>query len=261
MMNFTIKFYNFFINFNLFIALCSLFMYALMAMKADQNIYLTNGLLVFLMTFLGYHFLRYISYLRGSISRESYHYQLIKNHYKKMMTLYSLVGLWILYLLTLVRSFNFSYFVIAIILFMLYEQVFTTRFSLRRIPFLKNFIIASTWSLIITGMQESPLLITFLDTFLFIFILCLPFDFKDLTQDKSHHLITFANKLHHFEYIIIGLFWIYSLIFTLQKELVFFMVSTILFTIAAFKLKKISHQAFYLIFDGLILMRFLLYLL
>ncbi len=154
MIKIVIKFYKLFVSFNFFISICALCLFWHISLIHQQNINFFNSALVCLLTFVGYFFLRFISYKRGTIPQYSFFYLVINNNLRSMIAIYSILCFIILYLISKLEVSQFTSLMLANIIFILYEQTFSTKYNLRSIPYMKNVFIAFTWSLVLNGLQE-----------------------------------------------------------------------------------------------------------
>ena len=154
-----------------------------------------------------------------------------------------------------------QYIVLFIILLLggLYEKILFKSFALRELPYTKAIIIALTWSLTCTGLIEHPSTTAFIDCFLFIIFLSIPFDIKDIKQDTLDGIKTFATYsvsktklICAIGYTLLSVFWIYK-----ENDL-FYMISLPLYLIFLKKGFK-TEASYYMSFDSLIILRALIY--
>lgn len=91
---------------------------------------------------------------------------------------------------------NFSHLFI-IVLF--YEKIFLNEKELRKIPYVKPFIISYVWACVCTAPQiflslKNPNYLIWPECFLFILGLTIPFDIRDIEADNIDGVKTFATK-------------------------------------------------------------------
>lgn len=91
---------------------------------------------------------------------------------------------------------NFSHLFI-IVLF--YEKIFLDEKELRKIPYIKPFLISYIWACACSAPQvflnkSDPNLFIFLESFLFILALTIPFDIRDIENDNFDGLKTLATR-------------------------------------------------------------------
>ena len=253
------RFFKFIIDENIFISLCATSLFLFYHLKAEHNFSLFSPPFVFLSTFLGYHGLRIIAYLRKDLE----HAPATIHFYKKnkifhLSTL--LIGAIISTLCLInIEKPNFLPVIIACFFLLLYESFFTKKWSLRKLSFAKPFIIALVWSLFICGLEEIPKVLIWIDCFVFILLLSIPFDLKDIESDRDQKIKTFANEWKMTPVILSGGFICFSIYLVQINELFFASFACPLYIFAVNYYKKLPSLAFYLIFDGLIIFRFLFY--
>lgn len=254
------RFFNFLVDENIFISLCATSLFLFYHLKTEHNFSLYSPPFVFLCTFLGYHSLRLIAYYRKDLKHAPATINFYQRHKLFHLSTLSFGSLICIFCLVNIEKPSFIPVIIASFFFMLYESFFTTKWSLRKLPFTKPFIIALVWSLFICGLEEIPSLATWIDCFIFILLLSIPFDLKDIKSDKGQNIKTFANECKLTPISLIVIFTCFSVYLSLSKEIVFVSIAVPIYGLAVGFYKRLPVMAFYLIFDGLIILRFLLYL-
>lgn len=254
-----IKFFDFLINSNLFISLCSTSLFLFYTLKSNQNFYITTMFLVFGATFLGYHMLRFVPLIKGFYVEGE-----IKSFYKKnslsciILAILSLI--FVIFGIAKLDDFNILLLMCGATLLILYEKIIFHDFELRKIPYIKPFIIAAVWTIIATCLNSEIDKYDILDCYIFILLLSIPFDIKDLKADKSQNLITFPMLLKEkLNILLIFCYLIFASInffYTLES---FILVSFVIYAFLIHYSKKYK-RLYYLGFDGLIIARFLVYL-
>jgi 4-hydroxybenzoate polyprenyltransferase len=156
--------------------------------------------------------------------------------------------------------YSFTILGISFTLVLIYENIFFSSFNLRKSPYGKPFVISLVWTLVGTSFNGTPDLVDFLDCYIFIFLLCIPFDLKDLESDKNQGIKTLPLLFKEKTPLLLGVFFtLYSSVFYQFTGEFFFIFAPIIFSILI-SLKKRSSFIFHLGFDGIIIMRFLFYL-
>ncbi|MFT6630130.1 MAG: hypothetical protein ACJAS4_000064 [Bacteriovoracaceae bacterium] len=254
-----IKFFNYLIYSNIFISLCACALYFLFELKGNYNFTISSVLLVFTGTYIGYHLLRYIPYKKGLFVENEF--ITFYETYPVSNSISFLLALITLTLTALDLSLhNFLILGICFLLVLSYEKVLFSKFDFRSVPYLKSFFISLVWTLVATCLNGLPEIIDFLDCYIFILLLCIPFDLKDLESDKAQGIRTLPTILKEkTPYIISALFILYSIYFYHLTSERFFIFAPFLFSIFIF-LKERRPFLFYLGLDGIIIIRLLFYL-
>jgi len=253
------KFFDFLVNSNVFISTCSFFLYLFYSLKSETNFFISTALLVFSGTFLCYHLLRFIPLKRGHFIEKSLN-DYYKNH--KLFNIQSvciaiplvLFGLWDL------AHFNLVLLMISGVIVILYEKILFQSFEIRKIPYIKPFVIAFVWTIVCTCLNEQFYIEDIIDCFVFILLLSIPFDIKDLKSDSSQNLLTIPILLKGRIYPLLAFFYfLYAGISYYIYAENFFLISAFLY-VALLNFSKKYERLYYLGFDGLIALRFLIYL-
>jgi 4-hydroxybenzoate polyprenyltransferase len=146
-------------------------------------------------------------------------------------------------------------------------------FTVRRFPFLKIFLLSYVWSaatvwipVIEAGVEyELAVLNLFIERFLFIFALAIPFDIRDIKPDSNNNLLTipsyFGIKKSKFLILIIIALFITLSFFHYGNDFIFYFraISTGLCLIIIVCLDDFVNDFFYMFFiDGIMVVNFLL---
>ena len=151
--------------------------------------------------------------------------------------------------------------------------IFKDGLRFRDFPFIKIFIIAITWTiltaLIPLRMHEESLfgihLFSWIEKFFFVFMVTLPFDFRDVEVDKKIGLKTLANTLSVNQYkkltLVVGLVgMICAFKYSLEIEniillLAFFCVYVVTIVLVVSSYRKRSEMYYSGIIEGTIILR------
>lgn len=139
-----------------------------------------------------------------------------------------------------------------------YVKIPFTSYSLRNIPYIKPVVIAVVWMLVCCATHNALPYIYWIDCFGFIFALCLAFDLKDHHEDKSKNLKTFAdmppplNKIFPLFCALIYAVFFYNYF----NQTIFCLIFMSAYTYTIYS--KQSKWKFYILLDGLIILRLLL---
>lgn len=97
--------------------------------------------------------------------------------------------------LTLEEFLNYAHLFV-IVLF--YEKVLTRKNELRKIPYIKPFLISYVWACMATlnsSFAHESFYLLMTESFLFILALTIPFDIRDTEHDQKQNLITLVHLL------------------------------------------------------------------
>lgn len=152
-----------------------------------------------------------------------------------------------------------------------YEKVLTKKNELRKIPFLKPFLISYVWACMATyysSYHSENFYLIMAESFIFILSLCIPFDIRDTEQDKKQGLITLVHILGQKKLkAICILLFILSLgilqhFIELKVSTVFSMIIMLAFYVfLIYKTKNDQHDYYFLYgIDSLIIFKLLLLL-
>lgn len=183
-MNLVKQLIKFYINSSLHIAVSVTSMCLVTEIIYKLNISLNFYLFVFFSSVLGYNFIKYFGITK-------FHYRSLTSRFKEIQLLSFLSLITIIFsFFQLKSSVKLSAVILCFITFT-YEIPFEKSPSLRKIKGLKVYIIALVWALTSVGLPllESSILfskenlITLFTRFLFVVVLMLPFEIRDLSYD------------------------------------------------------------------------------
>ena len=271
---------------NIFIAVCAvaqgLVTYQLLKVKPDLYVL---GLL-FSSTLALYNFSIVLSKPKNPENSKSARVRWIFSHYRLMITI-SIIAVFSIIPLSLFLSASSKIllFTLAVISVAYNLPLFTIhdkKFGLRNIPGIKLFLIASVWALscvlipILEMEDNKTITVTLNDTilliakrFLFIAAITVPFDIRDLYQDKFYELKTIPVLFgERWAWLIcqgfLGAYLVLLFLFTDQFDSNFFSLTlTIMLTgwlIFRSKWKK-NEYYYFLYLDGTMILQFLMLLL
>ncbi|MDP3469296.1 MAG: hypothetical protein Q8S11_13230 [Daejeonella sp.] len=271
---------------NIFIALCAvaqgLVTYQLLKVKADMYVL---GLL-FTSTLALYNFSIVLSKPKKPENSTSARVRWIFSHYRLMITI-SIISVFSIIPLSLFLSTSSKILLISLALISVFYNlpVFTfqdKKFGLRNIPGIKLFLIALVWALscvllpILEMENNRTITVTLNDTmlliakrFLFIAAITVPFDIRDLYQDRFYELKTIPVLFgERWAWLIcqglLGTYLILLFLFTDQFDSHFFgLTLTIILTgWLIFKSNWKKNEYYYFLYlDGTMILQFLMLLL
>lgn len=271
---------------NIFIALCAvaqgLVSYQLLGVQPD--IYVLG--LLFSSTLALYNFSVVLSKPKNPESSTSARVRWIFSHYRLMITIsiiavFSIIPL-SLFLSTSSKILLFTLAIISIGYSLPLFSIHDKKFGLRNIPGIKLFLIASVWALscvllpILEMEKNQTIAVTLNDTilliakrFLFIAAITVPFDIRDIYQDKFYDLKTIPVLFGEKWSLLIcqgflGAYLILLVLFTKQFDANFFGLSLtiILSGWLIFRSKWKKNEYYYLFFlDGTLILQYLMLLL
>ncbi len=254
------RFFDFLINSNLFISACALCLYLFYSIQMEVNFFISTPILVFALTYMAYHLLRFIPLQKGFVIDGN-----LKNFYQKHKWFFAISlpvkVVSILYGLYNLERLSLTLLIIAGILVLFYERIFIPRFELRSVPYLKSFVIGLVWAVIATSLNGEFNPALFIECFIFITLLAIPFDIKDLDFDTKNKIKTLPMLLGEKLTPILGiLYLVYALIVFYYTRELFLLISPLVYWGLLIQSKK-YERLYYLGFDGLILGRFIAYFL
>ncbi|MEE2670286.1 MAG: hypothetical protein VYA54_01150 [Bdellovibrionota bacterium] len=251
-----IRFSNFIVYSNSLIALCAPSLFLLYALKLGQNFAIITPIFLYGITFVAYNFMRIAPSIGGS------------NPSNSTQTFLRIPAY---HILTLVMTMIVSYFAlpeiehnivfaVSCVLAFLYEQRFL-KLGLRKVPLLKTFIVACVWANISCLLLEQWNWWNYLDCFIFIFLLTLAFDYRDMEQDGIDKVKTIPSIIpdHYFAPLLCFFYILYigTIAFLFEESLMFITIGIFVYALFSQKLKEVY---FHLMIDGIIILRFLFYL-
>lgn len=214
---------------------------------------------MFFSTYLGYHLLRYIPWKFQNKTINPGFIDFYKSHPYSTISSVLISIITILYLSISLTQIQVIIFILLFTFLLLYERIIFKHFSLREISYLKPFLISLIWSLSLFNLINRFHLYDFVECFLFIFFLCIPFDLKDVEEDKKEKIKTYPIRFEkRLPQTLSLLVLISSLGFYLINKELYFLIFPFLFTLILFKIAPKQKDLYYL-FDALILIRLLFY--
>ena len=173
---------------NFFISVCALanFYYF------NQEVNITyESIIVLIGTFVSYNLIRIISYKKGTIQNSQ-----VLGYYTKNITNLILINLMLIPVLIYCSFFTSEYQLINLLhlafLVISYEiSSKKIKFGLRHLPYLKPLVIAYVWTMVCYGLSIKSFhelnFELFIESFIFISILSIPFDYKDAEHHDSYY--------------------------------------------------------------------------
>lgn len=259
------QFFSFFIQSNLYISAAASLLYLYYALYLGVNFFLTTPLFVFSGTYLSYHLVRYIPFVQKQFVEDEFKQWYLKYHYFFILSI-ALNLIILIFTLKDLSNQQIGLMAITFVPVVLYEKILTRKFHLRKIHYLKPFVIALCWSLVCVGLHlQAPLyqyLLSLIECFLFISMLCIAFDLKDKQSDQLQQIITLAHKTsnRNFSLFIIFAFGSYQFIRLklLDQGTNLPWGAVMEFVVFSLGLKSLNYPIlFYVLIDGVIIIRFL----
>lgn len=251
-----IRFSNFIVFSNSLIAFCAPSLFLLYALKQGQNFAIVVPLFLYGITFVAYNFMR----IAPSIGGSSPSFSAIEFLRFPVFHIFNLVMTIFISYFALQEIEHVFVFGISCLLAFLYEQRFL-KLGLRKIPLLKTFIVAVVWANICCLLLDQWNWWHYADCFIFIFLLTLAFDYRDLEQDDKDQVKTIPSIMagERFALLLCLLytFYIGAISYLFQESMMFITIG--IFIYALFN-QKIKEAYFHLLVDGIIVLRFLFYL-
>lgn len=192
--------------------------------------------------------------------------EFFKSHYYLGIILLTLLSMLVLiYSIRFIGALDYINYIHLLVLSLLYEG--PKSFNIRKIPFLKPFIISYIWTLSCIApyyydyiIFPSPIFI--IECFTFIFGLCLFFDYRDTEKDQYEDIKTFANvldlkQIKKILFVLWGFSTIFAFIYFCFSY--YLILMTLYHLIIIIKLKEDRPNWYYLLLvDGVIILRGLL---
>lgn len=249
-------FSKFFVHGQVLISLCTPLLFLMFALKGKQNFSLLSPFFLFFGTFTAYSFLRIFPSYKEENPSASAELYLRHRWFYILPIIVSLVlagneiyraeRLW-----PLLSSF-------LVVLFYEYKKL---KVGLRQIPLLKTFMVAFVWANLCCALFPILNWVHYADCFIFIFLLTLIFDFKDLKQDSEDNILTIVRLLgaDGFVFCMSITYTLYCAFIALAFQEYTFFASVLVVYYALYK-RDVSTINFHILVDGLIILRSLLYL-
>ena len=138
------------------------------------------------------------------------------------------------------------------------------KFGLRHLPYLKPLVIAYVWTMVCYGLSIKSFhelnFELFIESFIFISILSIPFDYKDAEQDKRDKIKSVTHSFKSdlsFQIFLTTIYIIFAIFsyFYLGKHIYIYIIP--IYLLLCVKLLKYKSDLIYVISnDGLILIHF-----
>lgn len=259
---------EFIVNSNFWIAIATVCFYQLSLLQINESIQLNNtSIFLFFSTLFVYNFFRILSPKEDCKNWYSKNYS-----YTKALSFLSFIGMLVgFYFID--KTFLYI-IVIAALLSFLYASPFIKigekGFNLRKYWFLKSIIVAFVWVLLTSvlpllefNINNNKILLFSLEKFLFILGITIPYDIKDLKEDKYVKLNTFALKFGvKTTKTISNYILTIALILALFIHSAYYLQTIFIYLLAIFlnyKLNENNSEFWYTFFiDGTIILYFLL---
>ncbi len=264
------RFLHFILSHSIFIALCAMGLcYQTSLILHTQNNINLYGF-VFFSTICSYNFYWLLS--KFYFTKKGYNQGFIKGH----------LSFLVLFVVALIGTFYFLNKVFFLIPYVVVGVFFTLLYSLplwpfkflrklQRIGFFKTVLLAFTWAYITTVLPAVNLFTTNLVAvcvllaarFCFMLLLCIIFDKRDITVDKSHGLHSLATDtpsktLNAIIYMVFGSYFIMGLLlryhFNDKPQMFAFLITGgFVWWVYMLSLKKQGYLFYYFLVDGLML--------
>lgn len=269
---------------NLFIAIASALQTELFQMLIFEKTNIHLSLLVFFLTFITYNFHRLYLLKKSKIDTEKKQWLLI--HFKKIVFLLSLAFVGVVFCLFQI-SLNVLYLLLPLgIVVLAYVVDFGAYFNttkitkLKKVPFLKIFLISAVWSIAtvllslsnnLAEVSFSIGLLFFVMQFLFVFMLTIPFDIRDIDLDKKNKIKTIPIYLGigksknlmqvilliHQLLVFLG-YYFFSL--NLVAFVIFSLINAFIYFFTKVKIEQKSEFYIGFVYDGIIILQAVLIL-
>ncbi len=263
------KWLRFFFSHSLFIAICAIALCFETALILQQTLSIWFYSFIFFATLCSYNFYWLLS--KYSFSAQNFKQLIQHNSSNSLFFLFSGVATFIcsLQLLPLLPVIS-----VAVILTLLYTiplLPFNILKRTRKAGLIKTLLLAFTWAFITvclpyvqTGINNLTLMFPLLAVrFLFMLMLCIIFDVRDIAVDKIHGLqsLTTIIPLKAVHFLMITVFSIYAILLFYYNQYFFTNTQTTAFLVAGitalaayfFSLRKQNYFYYYFLIDGLML--------
>jgi 4-hydroxybenzoate polyprenyltransferase len=208
--------FNFVLYSNMLVSICAALMVSVTQIIFGEPNGYYLGAFTFFSTFSVYNFQRIFPFIFGEITDNlSIRQQWILTHLAVLILLasFSLFAASIIYFYLIDQKLFLFILLLPLFFVSIWYAVDLKRLlnsrksylkKLRNVPYLKIFLIGFTWSLVTVGLpylesktsvQPLELWWLFLERMLFFFAIILPFDIRDIQQDKHYNLRTIPNKI------------------------------------------------------------------
>ena len=264
------RFLHFILSHSIFIALCALGLcYQTALVLHTKTSYSLYGF-VFFSTICSYNFYWLLS--KFYFTDRKIHIAFIKAHFSFML-LFILSFLGTVFFLYQV-SYLLPYVLVGVGLTLLYSLPlwsFSFAKKLQKIGFFKTVLLAFTWAFITTILPSVnfletsfvPVMVLLVARFCFMLLLCIIFDKRDITVDKSHGLHSLATDtpattLNAIIYVVFILYLVMGLLLRYHfndkpQMFAFLLTGAVVWWVYTLSLKKQGYLFYYFLVDGLML--------
>jgi hypothetical protein len=252
---------------SLFVSLCATNLYHFYLEHNQQQVNYYQHIFIFGATLFAYNIVQLNNgnFINYTIDRPKF-LQNYRDEIIKLLWVISFILVCLCFFLPLKTLFWYAHLGLLVLL---YETFFIKNISLRRIPFLKPFIISYIWAgaISISSFEvlamDSNLSLSYLDCFLFIFSLTILFDLRDADRDIQTGIKTISTHFSRKTVLTMS-----SLVFLLSLLTHFYLTTNdsynwiglsllaIIYLSLLPKLRTSAHDFYFLLgIDGLILIK------
>ncbi len=264
------RFLQFILSHSIFIALCAMGLcYQTALILHTQNNISLYGF-VFFSTICSYNFYWLLS--KFYFTKKGFYLSFIKEQLSFFILFITALIITVFFLINV--SFLIPYILVGIFFTLLYSlPLWPFKFSkkLQRIGFFKTVLLAFTWAYITTVLPAVnlltinliPVAVLLAARFCFMLLLCIIFDKRDISVDKSHGLHSLATDtpaktLHTIIYIVFISYFIMGLLLRYHfndkpQMFAFLVIGGFVWWVYTLSLKKQGYLFYYFLVDGLML--------
>jgi hypothetical protein len=265
------KWFRFILSHSIFISFCAVALcfqtYLLLHIPADRHVYS----FVFFSTLCSYNFYWLIS--KYSFSRRDGLLSFFKTNIS-YAAVFAVAAVGMLYSLYFMAGM-YMYILMAVLLTLLYSLPlwpFPFAVYARKAGFLKTTLLAFTWAYVTIVIPALPVLYTltlpvtalFAARFLFMLMLCIIFDTRDINVDKMHTLRSLATDVSKrglrvimlvvFLLFVVAGFFVRAYFRDDSQQTAFVFTGLLVVTVYLFSQKKQGYFFYYFLVDGLMLL-------
>lgn len=244
---------------NIFISTAATSLYIFLNLSTGNSPQIALALIVFCGTFLVYHLQRLGHYFLFNELDDDF--KIFYDTYSRYIYFFILLSLFTCIICFLFIAKREQIILLGcLFLSLIYVKIPFIKYSARSIPYIKPFFIALVWTLSTSFINKKTTFLNHLDVFIFITLLCMVFDIKDKAVDLNHSIKTFATQceVKNFFLIYIGA-TLYSISFFFISKDIFYPIFLLIFLILT-SLRNKNELVYYIGLDGLIILRFILYI-
>lgn len=246
---------------NIIVSLGAGCLYLTTGFSLKSNISLIHFFFICSATFLTYTFMRISPFLKKYQKYQISDSAQWIRHNKLIVWLLSICSfLTLMWSCLFFDQYDLIWSAIMFILCALYQGIIFKKINLRKIPFLKNIFISLVWTLMSFAYYKEPFLANaqlLISNFLFIFILCFPFDLmeSDIDQEAGIKTLAHITKTYLARFLLInllcGLYFFIS-----SKDLLFEVIFILAINTSIYPFKKQLSLLNFILIDGLIILHF-----